>query len=516
MSYQIRSTPYFRRMFNNSKKNGQLQRLREEYERIQEFNDRTIELKMRQVRLKRLFREIEDIKETAMTSTSPSGSGSSNGCGASSNSSTGRIQLRNATRRRLQHLTVGGPNLERKKYNQRLEALARAKELGQEISRRNAELAETGAGSFLRTELRMTAKMQAVADARREVVERRERAAKRISYGNAQSKHNIQRQVLRRQRRLTGGLFSEGLGGNSAVVEQGDRASSSSQMAVPSINSSCTQQQRAKLLRRLNYGNLNSLHGVQPLSHSMPTSPIIVSDSEGEQDLRQMSRRASSTPMEYHKLTIPNLAILDDGSDTEMHTAPLAPSTECTETASNQDSRALCCTEPRVLRRQEENSFVSNMNEDGIHLSTTIAAYQPPLAVPPRTDHEDCVGMTQPRPTSSRASALWRQISLNLSTLARFQNHRSVSCNGLSDTITASQPARRMGIIGPNPVGFSTSSYEDFSHDNVFWQADSPQRAHREFILPSEQRPTEQTDQSYSQMPQGYDLAQLRRAVFDQ
>ncbi|XP_068141089.1 uncharacterized protein [Drosophila tropicalis] len=481
MSYQIRSTPYFRRMFNNSKKNGQLQRLREEYERIQEFNDRTIELKMRQVRLKRLFREIEEIKETAMTSASPSGSGSSNGCGASSNSSNaGQIQLKNATRRRLQHLT----------------------ELGQEISRRNAELAETGAGSFLRTELRMTAKMQAVADARREAIERRERAAKRISYGNAQSKHNLQRQVLRRQRRLTGGLFSDGLGVNSAVVERGDRASTSSQMALPSINSSCTQQQRAKLLRRLNYGNsrLCSFHGAQPMAHSMPTSPITVSDSEGEQDLSQKRRRGSSTTMEFHKLTMPDLEILDEGSDAEMHTAPLAPSTEFTETASNQDTR--------ILRRQEETSFVSNMNEDGIHLSTTIAAYQPPLAVPPRTDHEDCVCRTQPRPTGSRASALWRQISLNLSTLARFQNHRSVSCNGLSETITAAQPSRRMGIMGPNPT---TSSYEDFSHDDIFWQADSPQSAHREFILPSEQ-----TDQSYSQMPQGYNLAQLRRAVFDQ
>lgn len=68
MSYQIKRTPYFRRIFNNSRRNGQLQRLREEYERIQEFNDRTIELKMRQVRLKRLFREIEDINESPSTS----------------------------------------------------------------------------------------------------------------------------------------------------------------------------------------------------------------------------------------------------------------------------------------------------------------------------------------------------------------------------------------------------------------------------------------------------------------
>ena len=52
-------------MVSTSKKNGQLQRLKEEYERIKDFNDRTIEMKMRQVRLKRLFREIEEIKESS-------------------------------------------------------------------------------------------------------------------------------------------------------------------------------------------------------------------------------------------------------------------------------------------------------------------------------------------------------------------------------------------------------------------------------------------------------------------
>ncbi|KAL9882628.1 uncharacterized protein ACN427_010357 [Glossina fuscipes fuscipes] len=64
MSYQIKSTPFFRRMVTTSKKNGQLQKLKEEYERIKDFNERTIDIKMRQVRLKRLFKEIEEIKET--------------------------------------------------------------------------------------------------------------------------------------------------------------------------------------------------------------------------------------------------------------------------------------------------------------------------------------------------------------------------------------------------------------------------------------------------------------------
>uniref|UniRef100_A0A1A9ZJX1 Uncharacterized protein n=1 Tax=Glossina pallidipes TaxID=7398 RepID=A0A1A9ZJX1_GLOPL len=64
MSYQIKSTPFFRRMVTTSKKNGQLQKLKEEYERIKDFNEHTIDIKMRQVRLKRLFKEIEEIKET--------------------------------------------------------------------------------------------------------------------------------------------------------------------------------------------------------------------------------------------------------------------------------------------------------------------------------------------------------------------------------------------------------------------------------------------------------------------
>ncbi|XP_026838108.1 uncharacterized protein LOC113564539 [Drosophila erecta] len=223
-SYQIKSTPYFRRMFNKSKKNGQLQRLRDEYERIQEFNDRTIELKMRQVRLKRLFREIEVINVGGGPSTSSGassgttppihstpgtagangtdgggGGGGVHGVGQSASLAGGRI-----TRRRQQHANrLANTTPQQRMHVQRMETLAKARLLGQEISRRNGQMSEAGTGGFLRSELRMTAKMQAATNARRAAVERRERAAKRITYGNDQSRQNMQRLLLLRQRQAT-------------------------------------------------------------------------------------------------------------------------------------------------------------------------------------------------------------------------------------------------------------------------------------------------------------------------
>ncbi|KAI9575968.1 uncharacterized protein LOC119642901 [Glossina fuscipes] len=64
MSYHLKSTPFFWRTSLTGKKNGQLQKLKEEHDRIKEFNGRTIDTKMCHVRLKRLFKEIEEIKET--------------------------------------------------------------------------------------------------------------------------------------------------------------------------------------------------------------------------------------------------------------------------------------------------------------------------------------------------------------------------------------------------------------------------------------------------------------------
>ncbi|KAH8262099.1 hypothetical protein KR038_004087 [Drosophila bunnanda] len=218
MSYQIKSTPYFRRMFNNSKKNGQLQRLREEYERIQEFNDRTIELKMRQVRLKRLFREIEEMKESG-----GGGGGSSSvaanavnrarggGVSPSPTSFSHRAhrrshQAQGHQRHRHHHpynLLTTGITPEQRRHHQRAEALIRSRELGKALSRRNAQMTEVGGMSGFLSQLRNSSKVRAVADFRRDAQERRERAAKRISYGNDQSRQNLQRHLRVCQRRLT-------------------------------------------------------------------------------------------------------------------------------------------------------------------------------------------------------------------------------------------------------------------------------------------------------------------------
>ncbi|XP_034666962.1 uncharacterized protein LOC117900610 [Drosophila subobscura] len=260
MSYQIKSTPYFRRMYNNSKRNGQLQRLREEYERIQEFNDRTIELKMRQVRLKRLFREIEEIKEGPVPMTNDNGAGPLVSGPGASNAGTSTATTRAMQRRRRQELVA--PTVEQQQYLQRLETLARAKELGKEISRRNAELAEAGAGHSLRSDLRLTTKMQAAADAKRAAADRRERAAKRISYGNAQSKQNLQRIVSSRQRRLSGGGFTGAGAAAAGSMDLCSSGSSGQQEPAAAINMSRLQRpeltKMAMLKQRLNYGNSRS------------------------------------------------------------------------------------------------------------------------------------------------------------------------------------------------------------------------------------------------------------------
>ncbi|XP_023296108.2 uncharacterized protein LOC111678897 [Lucilia cuprina] len=63
MSHQIKSTSYFQRMLTKSKQNGQLQMLQKEYERVNFLNESKIEMKMRQIRLNKLFKEIEQIKK---------------------------------------------------------------------------------------------------------------------------------------------------------------------------------------------------------------------------------------------------------------------------------------------------------------------------------------------------------------------------------------------------------------------------------------------------------------------
>lgn len=232
MSYQIKRTPYYRRIFNNSRRNGQLQRLREEYERIQEFNDRTIELKMRQVRLKRLFREIDDINE-------PPSHGHGHG---------GRRMHPAAPPPPLLPPTPEAMQAQARRH--RLESLERARELGQEISRRNAEMADAGTGFYLRSELRNTMKMRAADDARREAQERRQRAARRISYGNAQSRSNVERIQQRRQRQEVA----------EAMLYRSH--SYAAQLIPVAMDTSVSQSpeivKRSMLQQRLQYGNSRS------------------------------------------------------------------------------------------------------------------------------------------------------------------------------------------------------------------------------------------------------------------
>lgn len=109
-SYQIKSTPYFRRILSISKKSGQLEKLKEEYERIKEFNEKAIEMKMRQVRLKRLYQEIDTLRETNIKK-----------------------------KRLIPPPTVKKLTIMNSMPNKRLENLKKAKELGKYYSRCNAD-----------------------------------------------------------------------------------------------------------------------------------------------------------------------------------------------------------------------------------------------------------------------------------------------------------------------------------------------------------------------------------------
>ncbi|XP_030568671.1 signal transducer and activator of transcription B [Drosophila novamexicana] len=402
MSYQIKRTPYFRRMFNNSRRNGQLQRLREEYERIQEFNDRTIELKMRQVRLKRLFREIEDINESPSTS---------------------NAQRRHTT---LVHLTPEA--IQAQQRRERLEALERARELGQEISRRNAQMAESGAGFYLRSELRLTAKMRAVDDARREAQERRQRAARRISYGNAQSRSNIERIVQRRQRRL--------VTGDSAATSIMLDTSHHQAAQLPQSTSSHNQlhpdlMKRAMLQQRLQYGNSRSsnnmmrsqLAAAHRVMNCLSATDTLTDETDQLQQQQQLQQRqqlqmqldhreqpltvahfspsstsnnivnnnSSNNNNNNNKSNKSNNIIVD--SETEMQTAMLPP------------------TEPDMMR----NDDVPTTSQNALRLAdvtTAMAATITDASQPPLAAARSNIMLHETK--SDRASQRWHRIQLTL------------------------------------------------------------------------------------------------------
>ncbi|XP_016983376.1 trichohyalin isoform X2 [Drosophila rhopaloa] len=526
MSYQIKSTPYFRRMFNNSKKNGQLQRLREEYERIQEFNDRTIELKMRQVRLKRLFREIEEIKEGGAGSAAPNAKRSP---GGTSTSPPGH------NLRRRNHLRLGNTTQEQRTYDQRVEALARARELGKEISRRNAEMAE--AGGFLRSELRLTAKMQAVADARKDALDRRERAAKRISYGNDQSRQNLQRLLQVRQRRHCGGHSQAA--GNRAHLEpnpqvlvpqqsprQMIRAShlypdyrqlTASQMELlADENEQSAEQQR--ILReeeedelQLKEEHFRRLEEKLMLEEDS-LSPCACSEEENHLRFRRQRPSMSSLEglgseeqrLELLRLQNPELADelerrrrrqQEDEDEEEqlqrrrrhLHedTSPLrlarfSPSSTMTE-ATTIGSTATAATSPQKF--QEDASMESDLemdtaplgHEDRLALcsrSVTIASHQPIRGVPREQDDDDLEQNQLPITLNK-----WRQISLMLPWFKAFPDLKSTPIVRMSSNYEEMVPAPALIPMYSNHFSDAVAQVEEAEQSSPF------PPPHHEFLL---------------------------------
>lgn len=389
MSYQIKRTPYFRRMFNNSRRNGQLQRLREEYERIQEFNDRTIELKMRQVRLKRLFREIEDINE------SPS--------------------ISNTLRQRQQPLTLLPLSPEAQQAQQRrerLEALERARELGQEISRRNAELAENGTGFYLRSELRSTAKMRAADEARRQAQERRERAARRISYGNAQSRSNIERIAQRRQR----------LEVIDSLLYRTDIQSAQVQVLEPNqLHPDIIK--RSMLQQRLQYGNSRSTHNMAR-SQIAAAQRVMNCISVADEDHLQEDLLLEMEPQDHQRYNNHNHIMANSTND---H-ADNIDNTKNNVTNAESDLEMQTALEPDTLHSSQFNDDdVPTTSQKALKIANVETAMTPKIA-----------GFQSRRPSrvlcespSEQASERWHPISLTLPSI-KVIDDRSIIAPGES------------------------------------------------------------------------------------
>ncbi|XP_034489603.1 uncharacterized protein LOC117793402 [Drosophila innubila] len=400
MSYQIKRTPYYRRIFNNSRRNGQLQRLREEYERIQEFNDRTIELKMRQVRLKRLFREIEDINE------SPSSSNQQQQHhGLTPLPLTPEAQLEQ--QRRL-----------------RLESLERARELGQEMSRRNAELAENGNGFYLRSELRSTAKSRAADAARREAQERRQRAARRISYGNAQSRSNIKRIAQRRQRQevIDSLLYANDNNRSTQLVaELSQSPSQAEQQLHPDLI------KRSMLQQRLQYGNSRSTNNMmrsQIAAAQRVINCISLPPSQSQQAAlpAELENRCRARQLEMEYQHSPSINDNRMRSNNINRDVPLEMAYQQLPTIDNSDNN-----NRNALNFESESEMQTAMLpptepsqlSDDDNMPTTSHKINPKIT----TDVATISGFQSPRPSlvlrdshtpSERASERWHRISLTL------------------------------------------------------------------------------------------------------
>ncbi|KAL7743776.1 hypothetical protein ACLKA6_016835 [Drosophila palustris] len=414
MSYQIKRTPYFRRIFNNSRRNGQLQRLREEYERIQEFNDRTIELKMRQVRLKRLFREIEDINESTTPSTS--------------------------NHHHHHHQSAMLPMTPEAQQEQqrrlRLEALERARELGQEMSRRNAELAENGNGFYLRSELRSTAKMLAADAARREAQERRQRAARRISYGNAQSRSNIKRIAQRRQRQEVIDSLLYASDNNRRTALQLQAQAQAENQPHPDI------VKRSMLQQRLQYGNSRSSNNMmrsQMAAAQRVMNCIALPQMEyrnTNNNNEQLMNRGMQLEMEYRNTNNNNNSNNDNNNnrvaqlELEYQSLPTSSKNQLANNNNNNNNN-----DNIIDDKQISNCNILNAESD-LEMQTAML---PPTEPEPATLHSSDDDMPS---TSKRASAMattTKTTTTTATTISGFQSPRPSRI--LRDSTSASERA---------------------------------------------------------------------------
>ncbi|XP_034111343.1 J domain-containing protein DDB_G0295729 [Drosophila albomicans] len=440
MSYQIKRTPYFRRMFNHSRRNGQLQRLREEYERIQEFNDRTIELKMRQVRLKRLFREIEDINESPSPLT---------------------LSASSATRRQQPLLLPLTPEaMQAQQRRERVEALERARELGQEMSRRNAELAENGSGFYLRSELRATAKMRAADEARRDAQERRQRAARRISYGNAQSRSNIERIALRRQRQEEADalLYRHDLPTSPpARLSQQQVLPDQLNVAQPDI------VKRSMLQQRLQYGNSRSSNNM--MRSQMAAAQRVMNCISGTDQAASVNAHLQvikqHAQLEFeHRLRNTNTPLLldthadnndsDNDNNNNGGEAPTMKNSNAVNSEDEMQTALLPPTEHEPLSYDDDN--MPSTSQNALRLNSDVAA-----------------ATTTPQPSrllsatpSERASERWHRISLTLPWLKVTTTHDQ---HQLMAAASARLPNISISIAGED-VNDSSSYSTPATHGN--------------------------------------------------
>ncbi|XP_073828816.1 uncharacterized protein [Musca autumnalis] len=226
MSYQIKSTPYLQRIVSASKKDGQLQRLKEEYERIKDFDEKAIEKKMRQVRLKRLFKEIQDLKVTNL--------------------------------KKKKHPVEQDKIKSNGLNDSRLENLAKAKKIGQYYSQRNGGYNDEEPNSSTESmdpsfalKIGLLSKKQIQERERQKEERMREQVNRRKNYGNQISNWNMHKMLQGKLRNEV----SEGMKQTFCAVVKGNRPFS---RESSHMTSETTLDGKERLKTRIDYGNFLS------------------------------------------------------------------------------------------------------------------------------------------------------------------------------------------------------------------------------------------------------------------